>query len=335
MTLCLLIQVEGGTPNPQLKLSINNEHDDSTGGMIVKDSRWTWRIVSLVAGLTTLLLVFGFGYAVNDIVNPAAEATGPAAQDEARPQQPVQDGTLRVVALGDSLAKGTGDNTGSGFVRRALTGLQEQGAEVELLGNLAVNGLTTAGLLETLDDTGVQYALKQANVVILSIGGNDLFRGTGILSGAAGAGQPAEAERTGEAAPAAGGQAAPGAGQEPAGGEIDPEELLQALPEASGRLKTILQQIAKLNPDAQVYYIGLYNPFGDVPDLLIPGNQAVTAWNNAALDIINQHPRMALVPTLDLFRSQYDRYLSSDHFHPSGEGYQRIADRITQAVILP
>ncbi|MNC61957.1 GDSL-like Lipase/Acylhydrolase [compost metagenome] len=114
--------------------------------------------------------------------------------------------------------------------------------------------------------------------------------------------------------------------------DLTPESLLAALPEAAKRLNTILERISEINPEAQIYYMGLYNPFGDIPELLVPGNQAVTAWNNAAMDIINKHSNMTLVPTFDLFNRHLDKYLSSDHFHPNGDGYQRISERFIQAL---
>ncbi|MNJ00389.1 hypothetical protein D3C73_1597010 [compost metagenome] len=39
-----------------------------------------------------------------------------------------------------------------------------------------------------------------------------------------------------------------------------------------------------------------------------------------------------VVPTFDLFTLQAGRYLSGDHFHPNGTGYQAIAERIVQRI---
>lgn len=174
---------------------------------------------------------------------------------------------------------------------------------------MGINGLTTAGLLSKLEEDGVDYALHMANVILLSIGGNDLFKDSNILqnSGAL------QSESTTDQ-------------------ELTPESLLAALPEAVGRLGKILQKITEINPNAQIYYMGLYNPFGDIPDLLVPGNQAVAKWNNAAMDVINKHSNMTLVPTFDLFNKHLDKYLSTDHFHPNGDGYQRIGERFIQAI---
>lgn len=304
----------------------------------MNDSRWTWRSVSLISIATTLVLIAGFVYAVNDVLRPSGDVPLTALPQETPAPSSEESQQFRIVALGDSLAKGTGDNTGSGYVRNTVTGLTAGGESARLLGNLGINGLTTDGLEDRLKEPGVQYALRQANVILLSIGGNDLFRGADLMGSTGGSStsgtRTGTAAGTGKNAGTAGStdsQASrdtSGAGS----GDISPESLIAALPEASDRLGKILDTISKINPQAKLYYIGLYNPFGDIPKMLVPGNQAVTAWNNAAMDVINRHSNMTLVPTFDLFNSHLDKYLSSDHFHPNSDGYRRIAERVVQAI---
>lgn len=265
----------------------------------MKDSKWTWRLVSLVSITATLLFIVGFAYAVNDIVNPRGDVPPSSLPKETVVAE--RERELKIIAIGDSLAKGTGDNTGNGFVKRTVEGLATEDQKAVLLGNLGINGLTTTGLQMKLEEEGVQYSIRQANTILVSIGGNDLFRGIPEET-------PAEQE------------------------ELSSDVLITAIPEVSKRLEGLLQQIAEINPEARIYYLGLYNPFGDVPEMLTPGNVAVTAWNNAAMDIINRQSNMMLVPTFDLFHNHLEKYLSSDHFHPNGEGYQRIAERMIQAI---
>lgn len=306
----------------------------------MNDSRWTWRWVSLISIAATVLFMVGFGYAVNDIIRPQGDAPATSLPQENAGPVTETDGVVNIVVLGDSLAKGTGDNSGAGFVKRAAAILSKDGLKANVLGNLGINGLTTAGLQSKLEEEGVQYALRQANTIFISIGGNDLFRGSELLQSGNAEAESPQGESAAEGAPAQGSTEAPaavpaqGAGNNttPTEDELTPESLLAALPEASERLAVLLETISGINPDAGIYYLGLYNPFGDIPDLLVPGNQAVAAWNNAAMDIINRHSNMTLVPTFDLFHNHLGKYLSSDHFHPSGEGYERIAARIVQAV---
>ncbi|KWX78066.1 GDSL-type esterase/lipase family protein [Paenibacillus jilunlii] len=311
----------------------------------MNDSKWTWRAVSLISIAATILLLGGFVYAVKDILYPRGEALLTTLPQETAAPAAEADGVIKIVALGDSLAKGTGDNEGSGFVKRTIDDLTAKGSKANLIGNLGINGMTTAGLQSRLQQEGVKYALRQSNVILVSIGGNDLFRGSDLLGSSSKGQQIAAPEtestdsgstgaNTGSGLSAGGGMTGGAEGVEGAEGaeDVTPESLLAALPEAAKRLNTILERIAEINPEAQIFYMGLYNPFGDIPELLVPGNQAVTAWNNAAMDIINKHSNMTLVPTFDLFNRHLDKYLSSDHFHPNGDGYQRMSERIVQAV---
>ncbi|MFC3745944.1 GDSL-type esterase/lipase family protein [Paenibacillus sp. GCM10012306] len=310
----------------------------------MNDSKWTWRSVSLISIATTLVLITGFGYAVSDILYPKGNVPLTTLPQATPAPQNGAVKSFKVVALGDSLAKGTGDNTGNGYVKNTVAGLAASGMSAELLGNMGINGLTTAGLQNNLKEAGVQYSLRQANVILLSIGGNDLFRGADLLQNGGAGNAPAgssagitgqtgtgskpstaEGNRTGKGT-------VPGASGGEGTSDLTPESLLAALPEAAERLGKILNTISEINPAAQIYYVGLYNPFGDIKEMLIPGNQAVTAWNNAAMDIINKNSKITLVPTFDLFNNHLDKYLSSDHFHPNGDGYKRIGARIVQAI---
>ncbi|WP_145331679.1 GDSL-type esterase/lipase family protein [Paenibacillus xylanexedens] len=267
---------------------------------------WIWRSVSTISIVATLLLIFGFAYAIKDVIFPQGDSTLNEGQKTATPAQDaqnggnkgiVEDGKIRMAVIGDSLARGTGDDEGLGFVRRAANLLKDEGNDVQVLNNLGVNGLRTDALLKKLDEQGVQYVLQQSNFILLSIGANDLFQGGQVLQG--------------EDPPTA-------------------EKLAAALPETSKRLQEILKKVKEINPNAQIAYIGLYNPFGNVKELEKPGNAVVAAWNDAAMSILNNEDNMTLVPTFDLFENHLDEYLSSDHFHPNGQGYQQMAVRIAQ-----
>lgn len=280
----------------------------------MNSSKWIWRIVSVISILASLLLLAGFVYAIQDIQYPqagkelAAPQTNP--QEGAAAENPGAKKELKIAVIGDSLAKGTGDHSGMGFARRTVNELSAStGKKVQLLNNLGINGLTTTGLLPKLEERGTQYVLGQADIILLSIGGNDLFRGADLIS-KGNAGTASTAKRQ----------------------ELDPKDLLKGLPKASTQLKAILERIRAINPAATIVYVGLYNPFGDMQELQIPGNQAVASWNQTALETMNHYSNMTLVPTFDIFQNHLDKYLSSDHFHPNGDGYQQIAVRIVQGL---
>lgn len=281
----------------------------------MKSTVWIWRIAGTASIIATVLLVAGFVYAFREINHPQGELlsqepsgseveSAPPASRAEQGALPSLPESIKVAALGDSLTRGTGDAEG-GYVRRTIDLLNERGRETELLNNLAINGLTSEQLLPKLSERGVQYSLQQADLILLTIGGNDLFQGSGLSS----ASSSGSAEL-----------------------ELDPGQLMEALPQASERLQHILATIREINPEARIVYIGLYHPFADLPELLIPGNLVVSSWNQAAMELISRDPNMTLVPTFDLFQHKLDVFLSSDHFHPNGEGYQAIAERIVEGL---
>ncbi|WP_046215081.1 GDSL-type esterase/lipase family protein [Paenibacillus wulumuqiensis] len=265
-----------------------------------------WRITSIASIIATLLLIGGFVYAVNDVVNPvgssytAGDSAGSGDTGSQAAVDPATEG-IRIAAMGDSLAKGTGDDEGSGFVRRTVNLLQQQGVDAKLVANLGINGQKTNQVLSSLEQSGVQHTLRQSNVIMLSIGANDLFNGGEALG------------NLDEQAPTA-------------------KQLLTNQPQAAARLQKILDRLAEINPDAQIIYLGLYNPFGDLKELRVPGNQAVSAWNMKATGLTNTNEHMMVIPTFDLFQNNLDQYLSADHFHPNGDGYEQIAQRIVQSI---
>lgn len=260
-----------------------------------------WKITGAASVAATLMLVCGFAYAVSDVIFPARSDSSSAGieQGAASKEQQATPGNMDVTAVGDSLAKGTGDDTGSGFARATSELLQKQGVDSKLVNNLGINGLTTAGLLPMLDEDGVQYALRQAGVIILSIGANDLF---------AGADQMTELP--------------------------EEEQLLAKMKQAEDRFVKLVEGIRKINSEAQLVYVMLYNPFSDLEEVREQGNSIVQEWNRFASAVMDSAGRGLAIPTSDLFTFNSKRYLAEDHFHPNSEGYQAIAERIVQALAV-
>ena len=91
----------------------------------------------------------------------------------------------RVVGLGDSVPAGTSCDC-TDYVALLARGL---GADVTST-NLAVPGQTSQGLLDQLSDADVRTALADADLVVVTIGANDLEYGQDPASCAAGANDP-------------------------------------------------------------------------------------------------------------------------------------------------
>jgi lysophospholipase L1-like esterase len=277
------------------------------GGFVLFSTRFLWRTVGLAALLSTLLCIFGFVYAVNQIVypKPAASVDSGDAQQQDKPQQSPLNGKekIQIVALGDSLTAGTGDLSGRGYIGQAKELIEKQlGKPVFILNNFAIPGFRTTDMLNDLDQKkGIADAVAQADIVMFSIGGNDLFEGgQGIFTGQSDEG-------------------------------FNPGAAAGRMPEALTRLEQIIDRIAKQNPNAVICYVGLYHPFLDL-DTKREGPPIIQKWNTAALEIANRYPNVIVVPTYDLFELNLNKYLYTDHFHPNQDGYARIAERVAQIV---
>lgn len=270
----------------------------------MKSGGWLWRSLGLTALACLCALLVGFGWALRDTWYPTAGLAVP----EKSPETVASGGAwadkpeLFVTALGDSLTYGVGDPTSRGYVKRVTDRLSDElGKPVTLVNNLAVNGSVADDVLAGFGQSGVKYAIAKADILLLTIGGNDLFR------------------------------LAQDGGSIAEGGDLSIDELDARLPDATARLADVFRELRALNGHARIVYVGLYNPFYDLPEMR-GGSRVIAQWNAFAYEQAEADGNATVVPTYDLFETNVTRYLSSDHFHPNAEGYDRIAERIVQAI---
>jgi lysophospholipase L1-like esterase len=270
----------------------------------MKSTSWLWRILGATTFLCLIVMLTGFGWALKETWFPKAglSLSEPSAPEVSTGGDWSAKNELFVTSLGDSLTKGTGDATGDGYVTRVIEDLgQVLDKPVYLVNNLAINGLRADQLVTRMDESGFQNAVSKADIVLFTIGGNDLF------------------------------QIAQDGGALSEGGDLSPDVLEERLPEAKPRLIAVFDKIRKTNPTARIIYVGLYNPFYDLLEMR-PGSRTVATWNNYAYEWAEADGNTTVVPTYDLFEFNLTRYLSSDHFHPNSDGYSRISDRVVQAL---
>ena len=197
------------------------------------------------------------------------------------------------IILGDSLARGAGDMKGLGIGGRLDAELKRRRITAKKTVNIAVNGARTADLLQQLQSANVRRLLGESNVIIVSIGGNDLWGGT---------------EWSNNSAPP------------------NPEAVMD---DVLGRVERIVKTIREANPQGRIYFVGLYNPFTATP----MGKQLsplVLRWNAKLTERLAGDMNLTVVQTADLF-SHHDR-LAIDRFHPGDEGYELIARRIADSI---
>lgn len=131
-----------------------------------------WVLASL---LLPLLLLAGCGGegAAPEASESARASVGDSA--EAPPEIPLVGQERRVLAFGDSLFTGYGLKPGEGYPERLEAALRAKGINARIA-NAGLSGDTTAGALQRLQFT-LDNQAKQPDLVVISLGGNDMLRG--------------------------------------------------------------------------------------------------------------------------------------------------------------
>lgn len=245
------------------------------------------RSITLISVLFCLLWLVGLGWAVGEYYAgkpekvPIATVTKKAENSKG----------LTIVALGDSLTRGTGDETGKGYVGDLLDEIKGKTKRPVQLTNLGINGQQSEGLRKQVMQTEVQRQIQKADIILLTIGGNDLFRGgQGLM-------------------------------------DFQGRSLTTIENKYLNNLKYIFGQIRKVNSTANVFFIGLYNPFIEF-DQGKEMSKVIRHWNYDSAEISAAYPKIIFVPTFDLFELKVNDYLYSDKFHPNTKGYRLIAERV-------
>jgi lysophospholipase L1-like esterase len=216
----------------------------------------------------------------------AEEAPGvTVVQAEVKRKAPLR----QVVLLGDSLAYGTGDESGQGVGGWLDDELARRGVASRPSVNLGVNGATTEDVATRLGEETVRTAIARADVVILSVGANDLVR-------------------------------FPGAREEAL------REPFTAARRTLDRVALVVAAILEINPHARVLVLGGYNPFPQHPYAPLVARY-LAVWDEALVEEFESEPRVAVVKMFDIVRGP-GRLSSVDHFHPGQAAYRDAARRI-------
>ena len=221
-----------------------------------------WYVPAAAALIATIVFAGGFYSYLRGDTGTAVSVSAPARVNSTRPAAAQQQSAVVPVIIGDSLARGMGDQTGLGIGGRFVDDLRARRIATSDITNLAVNGARTADLLELLGHRNVQVLLAQSNAIIISIGGNDLW-GDNM-------------------------RAAP---------TQNPEPVMNAVSE---RIVQIVRIVRAANPKARIYVIGLYNPFRTQPfgNLL---TVLVANWNSRLTQRFAADPNLTVVQTSDIF----------------------------------
>lgn len=204
---------------------------------------------------------------------------------------------LTVLSAGDSLTQGIGDSTKQGGYLPYLDTLleKEKGVQEVDFYNYGVKGNRTTQLLKRLQSPEMKSVLQKSDVVVLTIGGNDIMK---VVRDNLANLQLSVFTKE--------------------------KELYRR------HLTQILEAIAGENPDASIVLVGLYNPFSkwfpDIEEM----DTIVSDWNEAGRRVIANYPNAYFVPIEDVFLDTKENLLYTDNFHPNDKGYELIAERLSE-----
>lgn len=244
--------------------------------------------------LTLLFAIFILvsGCSVHTNNQPSKEAS------VAVKQMPPKD--LHIVAVGDSLTQGVGDSSNQGGYIPYLKDIMEKdkGIGTVTFDNLGVRGDRTDQLLKRLKDPKVISKIKSSDIVMITIGGNDVmkvFRDNFT--------------------------------------NLKVVKFKEAITGYQKRLDDILKTIREYKPNVGIVLIGIYNPFSKWFSNIKELDQIVQDWNHSSEKTLVNYKNTQFVPISDLFENQHENLFYSDDFHPNDKGYKLMAERVGEFLL--
>lgn len=233
--------------------------------------------------------------------------------------EPVND-SLYLVAVGDSLTEGVGDSTqNGGYVPLTANLLRETNSIKEVTTkNYGKSGdRSDQILLRIQQQEEIQSELKKADIIVLTVGGNDLI-------------QTFKKDTL----------------------NINQDSFIQPQKKYETELKTILAEFNKLNPTAQVYVFGIYNPYAYLFPDITEMQTIMDSWNQLTKELVEEENGTYLSLN-DIFNSTKSILVEEgvdsssvtdqpetnpllyeeDLFHPNDKGYELMAEKLYQAIL--
>ncbi|MDN6221516.1 MAG: SGNH/GDSL hydrolase family protein [Lacticaseibacillus paracasei] len=269
-----------------------------------------------MAKLKSILISFGVILLAGIAAFLSWQVFGPAAapsQVKLTADQPKQ---LKLTAVGDSLTYGVGDATNNGgFVGLTQADLEATGQYQVMTKNYGVSGNTSTQILSRINKQAkIRTDLKQANIITVTAGGNDLMHvlQQHFLS-------------------------------------LSEKEITAGSTAFQKHLTTLLTTIRKENATAPIYVFGIYNPFYVYFPKMTAMTNSVSAWNQATQKTLQGFQRVYYID-IDKVLSNGETVankasakealkeatsgdgnpliFSQDHFHPNNAGYAQMTKQL-------
>lgn len=220
---------------------------------------------------------------------------------------------IELVAIGDSLTEGVGDSLGSGGYVPRVAELMEATKSVSQVGthNFGVSGDRSDQILSRMEtDPQIEAAVKKADMVIFTVGGNDIIKifKNELLN-------------------------------------VQLESFKEPLDRYGQNVKKMIEIVQQWKPNTEIYLFGVYNPyelyFSEIKEMQV----ILDEWNKKTSSIAQQYENTHYVPIDEAFvidsnstdvkaaQSSPENtqvidnpYLYKDDlFHPNDAGYSKMA----------
>lgn len=207
---------------------------------------------------------------------------------------------LQICAVGDSLTLGYGSSMNQGgypiYLREKLG--QAKGIKDVTIETFGVSGNRTNHLLNRLNSEKLMAGIKKADVIIVTIGGNDIMKVVKDHFF-----------------------------------DLDMEDFRRESEGYQARLNEILRKIKDYNPEAFIFLVGLYNPFTHLIGQIDEFDYILEEWNHLAKSVLKEYNGTYFVAVDEGFASGGVEFLYEDYFHPNDRGYQYIAEQLYLSII--
>lgn len=244
-------------------------------------------------------------------------------KDKENSSEQIESKELNLVAIGDSLTEGIGDSTGRGGYVPLVAELLESKDEIETVStsNYGISGNRSDQILKRIKkDEKLQNDVKKADVIVLTVGGNDLMKvvRSTLL-------------------------------------KIKEDSFIKPQKEYKERIEETFKELRSLNPDAPIYVFGIYNPFYLYFSEITEMQDIVDSWNETTQSVVEEEQKAHFIPINDILykggnqqelsEDQKDTIDSSvndkkeskvfndllfeeDNFHPNDSGYELMAQSL-------